>query len=79
MEIKRINYVPQPNNVKDIISVFPSVQNTSGLMRTKIEILDKTGKIYRTIELDKEKFINNEISSIEYDGKDDKGYFLFDG
>ena len=79
LSIQGSPFSPNNDNVKDIISVFPSVQNTSGLMRTKIEILDKTGKIYRTIELDKEKFINNEISSIEYDGKDDKGYFLFDG
>lgn len=79
LSIQGSPFSPNNDNVKDIISVFPSVQNTSGLMRTKIEILDKTGKIYRTIELDKEKFINNEISSIKYDGKDDKGYFLFDG
>ena len=79
LSIQGSPFSPNNDNVKDTISVFPSVQNTSGLMSTKIEILDKTGKIYRTIELDKEKFINNEISSIEYDGKDDKGYFLFDG
>ena len=79
LSIQGSPFSPNNDSVKDTISVFPSVQNTSGLMSTKIEILDKTGKIYRTIELDKEKFINNEISSIEYDGKDDKGYFLFDG
>lgn len=79
LSIQGSPFSPNNDSVKDIISVFPSVQNTSGLMSTKIEILDKTGKVCKTIEIDINKFINNEISSIEYDGKDDKGYFLFDG
>lgn len=79
LSIQGSPFSPNNDGVKDSILVFPSVQNTSGLMSTKIEILDKTGKIHRTIEIDKDKFINNEISSIQYDGKDDKGYFLFDG
>ncbi len=79
LSIQGSPFSPNNDSVKDTISVFPSVQNTSGLMSTKIEILDKTGKVCKTIEIDINKFINNEISSIEYDGKDDKGYFLFDG
>ena len=79
LSIQGSPFSPNNDNVKDTISIFPTVPNSAGLVQSKIEIFDKTGKLCKKIELDANKFINNEISSIEYDGKDEKGYILFDG
>ena len=79
LSIQGSPFSPNNDNVKDTISIFPTVPNSAGLVQSKIEILDKTGKVFKKIQIDANKFINNEISSIEYDGKDEKGQFLFDG
>lgn len=79
LSIQGSPFSPNNDNVKDTVKIFPSIQNTAGLESAKIEILDKTGKIHRKINFDKNDFIENKISSIDYDGKDDKGFFLFDG
>lgn len=79
LSIQGSPFSPNNDNVKDTISIFPTIPNTDGLVQSKIEILDKSGKICKKIELDANKFINNEISSIDYDGKDGNGQYLFDG
>ncbi len=79
LSIQGSPFSPNNDNVKDTISIFPTIPNTDGLVQSKIEILDKSGKICKKMELDANKFINNEISSIDYDGKDGNGQYLFDG